>query len=66
MINLTLPDYVEWLHIGQNIKLWTAKERAQKAYARQTGAIIPLHKIQSTSEIEEAKKVELAKQEGWY
>lgn len=66
MILINLPDYVEWLHTGQNVKLWTAKERAQRTYALQHGVIIPLHKIQSTSEIEEAKRVELAKKEGWY
>lgn len=57
MIEINMPDYVQWLHTGQNVKLWTAKERAQKAYARQHGVIIPLYKIQSTSEIEEAKKI---------
>ena len=64
MICLSLPDYVEWLHTGQNVKLWTAKERAQKAYARQHGVLVPLHKIQSTSEIEEEKKIENMKKEG--
>ena len=66
MISFNLPDYVEWLHTGQNVKLWTAKQKAQRAYARQHGVIIPLHKIQSTSEVEEDKKVETAKKEGWY
>lgn len=57
MISFNLSEYVEWLHVVENMDLWAAKEKAQKRIFKFTGKWIELHEIFSTSEKDEMRKL---------
>ncbi len=60
MVDLKLHAYVEWLHVIENMDLWSAKEKAQKVYFQRTGEHIELHQIFSTTEIMELRRAHMA------
>lgn len=55
-MQLSLMEYVSWLHTGENMKLQAAREKAREVFSRQTGQLIPLEYVVTPEEFKEMEK----------
>ena len=55
-MQLSLMEYVSWLHTGENMKLEAAREKARQVWSKQTGQLIPLEYVMTPEEYKEAEK----------
>lgn len=55
-MTLSLMEYVNWLHRGENMKLEAAREKAREVFSKQTQQLIPLDYVVTPEEFTELEK----------